>query len=99
MRRFSNADIVVAVHGAGLTNLLFARPGTAVIELFPENCVKSTYLWLSNRINLNHTALLGSAGDYHQAFHVDPYRFATTLDAVRQGPARELSAEPDVCVA
>jgi Glycosyltransferase 61 len=82
VRRFGNADAIVAVHGAGLTNLLFARPGTAVIELFPENCVKSTYLWLSNRMQLRHYPLLGSAGDYHQGFRVDPGRFAARLDAV-----------------
>lgn len=82
VQRFGNADVIVAVHGAGLTNLLFARPGTTVIELFPENCVKSTYLWLSNRLNIRHHALLGSSGDYHQAFHVDPDRFAARLDKI-----------------
>jgi hypothetical protein len=80
--RFANADVIVAVHGAGLTNLLFARPGASVIELFPENCVKSTYLWLSNRLNLSHYPLLGSVGDYHQGFHIDPQHFASKLEAV-----------------
>lgn len=32
---FGNADVIVAVHGAALHNLLFARPGTKVIEIFP----------------------------------------------------------------
>jgi hypothetical protein len=32
---FGNADVMVAVHGAALHNLLFARPGTRVIEMFP----------------------------------------------------------------
>ena len=79
VRRFSNADAIIAVHGAGLTNQLFCRPGTAVVELFPANCVKSTYLWLANRMKLQHHALLGSAGDYNQAFSIDPSLFEARL--------------------
>src|SRR5262249_44059425 len=80
--RFGNADVIVSVHGAGFTNLLFARPGAAVVELFPQNCVKSSYLWLSNRLHLHHYPLLGTVGDYHQSFRVDPDRFAAKLDEV-----------------
>jgi hypothetical protein len=80
--RFANADAVIAVHGAGLTNLIFARPGTAVMELFPSNCIKSTYLWLSNRLDLRHYPLLGSDGDYHQAFQVDPRHFEARLGEI-----------------
>jgi hypothetical protein len=79
VRRFGEADVIVAVHGAGLTNLLFARPGASVIELFPADCVKSTYLYLANRLNLHHCALLGSPGDYHQAFSVEAGAFEAKL--------------------
>jgi hypothetical protein len=34
---FWNADIIVGLHGAALTNLIFARHGTKVIELFPHD--------------------------------------------------------------
>lgn len=34
---FSNANVIIAPHGSALTNLLFARPKTKVIELFPYN--------------------------------------------------------------
>ena len=30
-------DIIVAAHGAGLTNAAFIQPGTIVMELFPPN--------------------------------------------------------------
>ena len=82
VRRFANADVIVGVHGAGFTNLLFAQAGAAVIELFPSNCVKSTYLWLSNRVNLRHYPLLGTQGDSQQAFDVAPDLFAARLDEV-----------------
>ena len=34
---FARATCVVAVHGAGLSNIVFCRPGTCVIEIFPAN--------------------------------------------------------------
>jgi hypothetical protein len=93
VRRFANADVIVGVHGAGLTNLLFARPASAVIELFPSNCMKSTYLWLSNRVNLRHYPLLGTPGDGQQTFDVAPDLFAAKLDEVlAQHPQNRLTA-------
>jgi hypothetical protein len=35
-RLIREAEMVVATHGAGLANLLFARPGTRVIEIVPR---------------------------------------------------------------
>jgi Glycosyltransferase 61 len=92
VRRFGEAEIIVAVHGAGLTNLLFARPGATVLELFPEDGVKSSFLWLATRMGLNYRALLGEPGPVRQAFRIAPQRFAAGLqDALR---ARELAASP-----
>lgn len=36
---FAGAEIVVAPHGAGLTNITFCRPGTRVLELFAASYV------------------------------------------------------------
>lgn len=74
--RFAAARLIVAVHGAGLGNLLFARPGAVVIEIFPGDFVKSTYWWMARRLGLRHVALIGGPGDYDQ-------RFAAPLDALR----------------
>ena len=67
---FRSARIVVAVHGAALTNLLFCQPGTLVVELFPSNHVKSTYCWLAMRLGLRYRAVTGFWGDYLQGFPV-----------------------------
>lgn len=37
VRLCHNAKAIVALHGAGLTNGLFCRPHTKVLEIFPEN--------------------------------------------------------------
>jgi hypothetical protein len=44
--RFASAAIVVAPHGAGLTNLGFARPGTCVVEVFPFGLFNSPHYYL-----------------------------------------------------
>lgn len=77
---FAGADEIVAVHGAGLTNLLFCRPGTRVIEVFPENFVKSTYFWLARRLGLEYDYLVGGPGDYDQTFEVGADRLRALLD-------------------
>lgn len=35
IRAFAEASVIVAPHGAALTNIMFASPGAAVIEMFP----------------------------------------------------------------
>jgi len=97
VRRFGEADVIVAVHGAGLTNLLFARPGSTVIEIFPENCIKSTYLWLARQMGLHYRALIGGPGDYSQAFQLPADQFAAEIDETlraRRNGATPLPASP-----
>lgn len=40
---FSRADVVVAAHGAALTNVMFMRPHTAVVECFPPYFYELTF--------------------------------------------------------
>jgi Glycosyltransferase 61 len=35
IRMFSDADVTIAIHGAGLTNTMFMRPGGIVVEVIP----------------------------------------------------------------
>lgn len=69
--RFRAARVVVAVHGAGLTNILFCAPGTKIIEIFPRNFVKSTYWRLAQVLGLEHQPIIAGAGNYDQHFEVD----------------------------
>ena len=41
-RIIRESDVIVATHGAGLANLIFARPGTHVIEIMPAGRYNST---------------------------------------------------------
>jgi capsular polysaccharide biosynthesis protein len=39
IRTFATANIIVAPHGAALANIIFASPGSTLIELFPVGCL------------------------------------------------------------
>ena len=69
--RFRAARTIVALHGAGLTNLIFCAPGTRVVEIFPSNHVKSPYWWLARCMDLRYRPVICGPGDYHQHFEVD----------------------------
>lgn len=66
---FAAAKVIVSVHGAGLTNLVFAQPGATVIEIFPPGHCQNTYWLLSN---------LGGLAHYHLTAQVDPRSIGQT---------------------
>jgi capsular polysaccharide biosynthesis protein len=53
---FSTARIVVGLHGAALTNILFCKPGTTVIEILSPDYITPYFSRLSNLAKLHHTA-------------------------------------------
>lgn len=67
---FYDAEAVVAPHGAGLTNLLFAR-ACKVMELHPANLVKTHYFLLCKGLGFDYTALIGSDGDSKENYTID----------------------------
>ncbi len=50
---FYESEWIIGIHGAGLTNLVFTRPGTHVIELFQEH-LDETFFDLSFPLKLNY---------------------------------------------
>ncbi len=58
-RLLSTARIVVAPHGAGLTNILFCHPGTWIVELMSPSDVSHVYWALAETMDLDYTYVLG----------------------------------------
>jgi len=54
---FSEAEIVVAPHGAGLTNVLFAD-GVKIVELLPEDDIRDHYYRLANKLGFDYSCVL-----------------------------------------
>ena len=80
LEAFSRAEVVIGVHGAGLTNIVFAQPGTKVVEIFPADHRKTTYLHLSAEHDLVYQPFFGSPQGSNQAFSVDAKAFFAVLD-------------------
>lgn len=97
VRLFSQADVVCGPHGAAFANLVFAPPGTRVLELFHPQHQAANYEAISRLGNLEHHRLVGEAPyepgrDLDE--HLGPYTIsldhlrAALDDLIQDGPAR-----------
>jgi hypothetical protein len=80
---FSGAAVIVAPHGAGLTNLVFCDPGTTVVELCSPTELRSHYLELSRALGLHHHWVVGERAGARHDFRVRPADLARALRSVR----------------
>jgi len=58
---FAGARRIVAPHGAGLANLLFCRPGTAVLELHMDRYVNWCFRRLAATMEVRYGCVIGQA--------------------------------------
>ncbi|MEM9449262.1 MAG: tetratricopeptide repeat protein [Cyanobacteria bacterium P01_E01_bin.6] len=65
---FAHARIIVAPHGAGLTNLAFCQPGAQVVELVSPHYMRTDYWIISHHLRLRHYVIRG------KPFNCDPLR-------------------------
>nr|WP_283949759.1 glycosyltransferase family 61 protein [Limobrevibacterium gyesilva] len=56
---FANAEIVVAPHGAGLANIVFAQPGSRVVELHADFWVNWCFRRLAAVFDLRYDCVVG----------------------------------------
>ena len=54
LKLFANADMIVGVHGAGMTNIVAARPGTKIIEIFDPLHFVESYCNLTDALGLRY---------------------------------------------
>ncbi|WP_235911033.1 glycosyltransferase family 61 protein [Heliobacterium mobile] len=91
VRLFSNAEVIVAPHGAGLANLVFCTPGTKVLELLGPQYINPMFWGLCSHIPLEYRYLIGegeqdaaevnafSSGNYLANFAVDVEKVESQL--------------------
>ncbi len=64
MATFSNADVVIGVHGAGLTNIGFCKKSTLVLEICDANYMNYVYYVLSRLRGCKYECILTSRSGY-----------------------------------
>jgi capsular polysaccharide biosynthesis protein len=55
---FYHARQIVSVHGAGLTNLVFAQPNARVVEIFPPDLLEPIYFQMTTLFNLHYEPVI-----------------------------------------
>lgn len=75
----SNAEFVVAPHGAALTSLCVCTKGTKVLELFNPNVGTAAFWFLSNYLDLKHFSIFGESFEGGQSWTLDESEFQQAL--------------------
>ena len=56
---FYNAENIIGPHGAGFTNIIFCKPGTQIIELFPDSYVNQCFWTIASINQMKYGYVLG----------------------------------------
>jgi capsular polysaccharide biosynthesis protein len=70
----ANAKVIVAPHGAGLSNLMWCNSGTKIIEIFSPNYVNLCFWTIANQIGLDYFYLIDNGKNL-------PNDFSSYLDS------------------
>lgn len=69
---YQSASVIIAPHGAGLTNLLWCHPGTQVIELLYGGYRKAGFYYICQVLSLNYSCIVDndySVENFVNQFH------------------------------
>ena len=61
---FYNAKIIVSAHGSALTNIMYCKPDTTIIEFFNTKYVIGSFHAMSNFKKLNYNCIIGNGEDW-----------------------------------
>lgn len=81
---FSRAEVIVGIHGAGLTNIIFSyKNKPTIVEITASDYIPTHYYWLSQAFQFNYHLFLGDKLQYTKAekttFGVDEQRLRKIL--------------------
>lgn len=61
---FQRSSWIIAPHGAGLTNIVFCKAGTKILDIFSPAYINPVYWIIANEMNLKYAYLLGEGKCY-----------------------------------
>jgi hypothetical protein len=77
---FQQADTIVAPHGAGLTNLVWIKPGTRVVEILSPGMISDFFVRLADVVQADHTLCWARPDDGWGSVDLE------ALDVMVEGP-------------
>lgn len=84
---FRAARLVIGPHGAGMSNIVFCRPGSFVYEMLPRHYPNFAFNRIAQASGLNYVADMfesfGPGGEHERLWRIDPDLVAARLDAIR----------------
>ncbi len=96
VRLFHHAELVVAPHGAALSNLMFCRAGTQVLEIFESTTIRLCFWAIADTFRLKYDFLLGrpvpSAG-MDPDIHIEASVLDDTLTHLLRSPISDFHHE------
>ena len=95
MALFRRARHIAAIHGAGLTNIIYrAGASTSVLEIFPPNNVPPHYYWICRQLGFQYTAVIGisTISTEHSWRDFRKIAFSVNMKDLEAGLCRALDA-------
>ena len=97
---FANAEMIVGLHGAGLTNVMFCQRDTMVLELFPESYVTYFYTSMCSYIGVCYHPLvfrnrswLSNVNMFYGELFLEPQVLAVKLDELLGKTCQRISLQ------
>lgn len=75
MQIIGNTDVLISVHGNGLSHILFLPPNASAVEIYPYNCNTLDYRILADGRKLDFLGIISNRGviEREEAYEVGPY--------------------------
>jgi capsular polysaccharide biosynthesis protein len=86
VRLAHEADVIIGPHGAGLTNVAFARPGSWLVELLPRRHPNDLYRLVAADCGIRYTAITGDVDDVDQmTWRIEVESTVDIVDQIARG--------------
>ncbi len=86
IKLFNEADFLIGIHGAALTNMLFSRSNEVkFIEMFHPDRIDLTFNSWARMYNFEYRAIIGKKTEFEHLFYIDPIVFEEKLESLMNG--------------